>query len=287
MKPHSRRYLASIFIFQELAKIWASTLRLLTLRKMIFDFGKMNKLVIVTGASSTHQRSLLQLITSISTYEKEAQVHIFDLGMESEFRDKVSQFCLEQNFILHTYDFSQKPAWMNVRNPQKGEWAWKADCLNRIAGSIVGESKICADTNILWLDAGNKLIANLNLVNRYIQNYLFWSPASEGTVEKWTVQAQIDQIIGSNKYNNKRNLNGAMVGFSLESPKSLDLLKNWEELSAKKDVIAPDGSSRTNHRQDQSLITLLAYKVGLATKKQALNLHRGLLLQHQDIDSER
>lgn len=287
VKPLFRRHLASIFLFQELSKISASFLKLVTLTKMTFDFGKMNELVIVTGASSTHQRSLLQLITSISIYEKEAQVHIFDLGMESEFREKVSQFCLEQKFNLHTYDFSQKPAWMDVKNPQKGEWAWKADCLNRIAGLLIGEDIIRANTSILWLDAGNKLIANLNLVNRYIQNYLFWSPASEGTIEKWTVQAQIDQIIGSNKYNSKRNLNGAMVGFSLESPKSLDLLKNWEELSAKKDIIAPEGSSRANHRQDQSLITLLAYKVGLATKKQALNLQRGSLLQHQDIDSER
>jgi hypothetical protein len=270
---------------QEAAKIGSSLSRIFMLSKMTFDLRKMNKLVIITGASATHQRSLFQLINSISTFEKDAEVHIFDLGMDSEFKEKVRLYCVNHKFFLHNYDFSQKPDWMDIKNPQKGEWAWKADCINRVAELHSGEERD-QKTTLLWLDAGNKLIANLSLINRYIQSYKFWSPASEGNIKKWTHQTQIDLIIGSDKHNHKQNLNGAMVGFNLNSSRSLALLREWSELSEDQQAIAPEGSSRVNHRQDQSLITLLAYRAKLATKRQALNLHKGSLLQHQDIDFE-
>jgi hypothetical protein len=281
-----RKYLASVVAIQEAKSIGQSISRFFTLSKMTLDFKKLNKLVIVTGASSTHQRSLLQLIKSISTFESEVEVHVFDLGMESNFLDLVENECREKNYFLHKYDFSKKPGWMDIKNPQKGEWAWKADCVKLVADDIASRNKNLKKVNLLWLDAGNKLIASINLICRYIQNYHFWSPASEGSIEKWTVPAQIELIIGSNKFDKKTNLNGAMIGFNLASPVAVELLTTWKELSAEQKVIAPPGSSRKNHRQDQSLLTLLAYKSGLATKSSALNLHKGCLLQHQDIDFE-
>ena len=281
-----RKYLTSVVAIQEIKTIGISISRFFTLSKMTFDLKKMNKLVIVTGASSTHQRSLLQLINSISTFESEVEVHVFDLGMESNFRGLIENQCAEKKYVLHTYDFSKKPGWMDIKNPQKGEWAWKADCIKLVADELVSRDKDYKKANLLWLDAGNKLIASVNLICRYIQNYYFWSPASEGTIKKWTVPAQIEFIVGSDKFDNKTNLNGAMVGFSLENPAAFELLTTWKELSENQNVIAPPGSSRKNHRQDQSLITLLAYNSGLATKSSALNLHKGCLLQHQDIDFE-
>ena len=42
-----------------------------------------------------------------------------------------------------------------------------------------------------------------------------------------------------------------------------DFLEEWAQLSLNQDIIAPKNSSRKNHRQDQSILTMLIYKNGL------------------------
>lgn len=136
----------------------------------------------------------------------------------------------------------------------------------------------------LWLDAGNVVVHSLDTITRYCQNYGFWSPASDGNIAKWTVQQSINRVIGSNSFNNKVCLSGSMIGFSTRKPDAINLINDWFEFSMQKDVIAPEGSSRANHRQDQSLLSLLAYKYNLAPKRSGLKLQDNLILCHQDID---
>ena len=81
----------------------------------------------------------------------------------------------------------------------------------------------------------------------------------------------------------KRNLNGACVAFHPHSLQALKLAKQWRDGALIKECIAPEGSSRKNHRQDQALLTVLAYKHGLAdaTESQYLGFET-----HRDIDED-
>ena len=74
-----------------------------------------------------------------------------------------------------------------------------------------------------------------------------------------------------------------MIGFSSRSTKALNLLNEWFKYSMIREVIAPEGSDKSNHRQDQSLLTLLAYRGHIAPGPTARNLHLNCILQHQDI----
>lgn len=56
--------------------------------------------------------------------------------------------------------------------------------------------------------------------------------------------------------------NGAMVGFSNRNQAALDMLQAWADCSMVRQCIAPLGSSRENHRQDQAVLTLLAHTLG-------------------------
>ena len=51
-----------------------------------------------------------------------------------------------------------------------------------------------------------------------------------------------------------------MIGFNAENKLAVEIVNEWAEKSKNKDLISPKGSSRKNHRQDQSLLTLIAYK---------------------------
>jgi len=57
----------------------------------------------------------------------------------------------------------------------------------------------------------------------------------------------------------KQMLNTAVMGFNRESLYCMQLIWEWKQLSQLCDLISPNGSNRQNHRQDQSLISLIYY----------------------------
>ena len=56
--------------------------------------------------------------------------------------------------------------------------------------------------------------------------------------------------------------NGAIVGFDRTSPAHMSMLAEWLRCASNVSCIAPPGSTRTNHRQDQAALTLLATQRG-------------------------
>jgi len=82
----------------------------------------------------------------------------------------------------------------------------------------------------------------------------------------------------------KPNLNGAVIGFRIGSRKAGDLVEEWRILANQKDFIAPDSSSKLNHRQDQSLLTVLSLVRKFYPKKGSRLAHTDSILTHQDID---
>ena len=82
---------------------------------------------------------------------------------------------------------------------------------------------------------------------------------------------------------NKRNLASGMVGFNSKNKKSLNILNEWFEKAQIEKLIAPKGSSRSNHRQDQALLTLICYKQNIVHKIPSTHKIFGIIV-HQDPD---
>ena len=57
-----------------------------------------------------------------------------------------------------------------------------------------------------------------------------------------------------------RARSGGVVGINYNIPWVKEMIKEWRDLSLIKECICPDGSDRSNHRQDQSIFTILFYK---------------------------
>lgn len=277
------KYINSLFVVIKFKEIFNPVKVLLKYYKFIFDFKKLDKLVFITGASSSHQKSLLKLIESINIYVPDSEIYVFDLGLQKHYRDILENINLKFKLNILKYNFGEKPRWMNIGNNNKGFWAWKSDCI-KIVESIYKNKDPNTHVTFIWFDAGNKMVGNPVLVQRYIQKYGFWSAASTGKVKDWTFHKTIDLVIGDQKFNDYENLNGAMLGFNTRNKIAMLLLEEWWNLSKNKELIAPKGSNRLNHRQDQSLLTLLAYKLGIAPTELGLRIHFDSILQHQDID---
>ena len=54
-------------------------------------------------------------------------------------------------------------------------------------------------------------------------------------------------------------LSGGVVGLSIHNSKAIALIAEWYHYTYNKKLLAPDGSNRDNHRQDQSLLSLCYY----------------------------
>ena len=71
------------------------------------------------------------------------------------------------------------------------------------------------------------------------------------------------------------------MGFAINSEKMKDLLLDWNEFSLRKEVIAPKGSNRLNHRQDQAILSVLIHQHGFSRLTPRTHKIFGIL-RHQD-----
>ncbi|WP_397447157.1 hypothetical protein [Polaribacter sp. R77954] len=112
------------------------------------------------------------------------------------------------------------------------------------------------------MDSGNKLTKPLNFIRKILELYGFYSPFSRGKVVQWTHPKTLDCLnVRENKFIlNQQNLNGACVSANYNNIKVRNLIRDWSNCAKLKKCIAPKGSNRGNHRQDQAVLSVLVYR---------------------------
>lgn len=225
---------------------------------------------IVTGSDSSHYKSLRGLLKSISSNEPGTRTIVYDLGLTAmEVAD------LKRNFSgtdIRRFRYEDYPDFFNVR-VNAGEYAWKPV----IISEVLLETKGC----VCWMDAGNRLTSRLSLVRKILGIAGVYSPHSQGTIADWTHPATLKHLNVDPSLLDRRNLNGACVAVNYQSAVARALSDAWRDCALTRACIAPDGSDRSNHRQDQAVITILAHQSGIARRIPS-RLYG--FLTHQDVD---
>jgi len=244
------------------------------LKLRLLFYRSKQKLVIVTGADSSHFKSLYQLLDSLDVYEKNTKTIVFDLGISTKERDVIKKKF--PNFELRIFDYTQYPSYFNIK-VNAGEYAWKPVIIN----DILNEFK----TSVCWLDAGNVVVKPLINLRKIIEINGFYSPFSKGNISDWTHSKTLKYLgVSDNKYILKQlNLNGACVSVNYNEINSRRVIQKWSDCAKNKDCIAPKGSSRENHRQDQAVLSTLVYKHLPKIGKKMMYKKLGFKT-HQDID---
>ncbi|KAK9688000.1 hypothetical protein K7432_014561 [Basidiobolus ranarum] len=154
---------------------------------------------------------------------------------------------------MKKFNFEKYPKFWDV-NKSRGEYGWKAGIINEVAEEFPG--------TVIWMDSGNRVFPHfLRKAVRYIEENGFWSPSSSGKVKDYTHPGVFDYFKDSmSKYSELRNCNGALIGINtLNQTVMNSIVRPFKECALVKDCIAPKGSSRANHRQDQSILTYLVH----------------------------
>ncbi|CAO3620430.1 unnamed protein product [Cunninghamella echinulata] len=219
---------------------------------------------IVTAASANHLCALENLLYSLQDHRDELttsfpKIVVYNLGVNQTQLPILNQ--LHRNGlidVLETFDYQQYPSFWDI-SYQAGEYGWKTGIIHEASKKYGGL--------LVWMDAGNQIMENNEFLNR-LPNYIikgdgFWSPRSSFTMGRWTHPGMFNYFKESNidYYLRQLNCNGAIMGFDTNNQTIMDtIISPWYECGLHKDCIAPLGSSRSNHRQDQAVITYLAYK---------------------------
>jgi len=244
---------------------------LLNLNYYLFIVPKKNKpienYVFVTGSDSSHFKSAVNCIKSIKRNSHPSVIIFWDLGCSREEILAIKSL----GVTLKTFPYKDYPSFYNIK-VDAGKYAWKSAVIKK----TVSEYKLPT----IWFDAGNILKSPLKILAT-LEIKGFYSPYSVGKVKRWTFPSVLNHFSSIANIAESRNLNGACICFHPSNKTAMELLQHWERLSNDINFIAPDGSSRLNHRQDQSLLTLLAYKYNLVK-----NMPHGYLdfSIHNDID---
>ena len=241
-----------------------------------FEREEKNIVNIVSGASENHIKSLLQMINSLyNTITYDFNLYIYDLGLSNESLNNLKRF---NKIIVKKFDFSKYPSYFNIKICA-GEYAWKPVIINEVANETSGY--------LIWFDAGNKIdnLSSFNRMIKHLESNKIYSPRSNSTIKEWTYSEVLEVFNLKNDEDalNFVGRNGAIFGFNLNFPDVKEFLEFFSKYAQDKKYIAPEGSNRTNHRQDQSLFTILFY---LFHKKHNINVlnHYFDIKIHQDCD---
>ncbi|KAF9584469.1 hypothetical protein BGW38_006358 [Lunasporangiospora selenospora] len=121
---------------------------------------------------------------------------------------------------------------------------------------------------VLWLDSGDRIsLAFLRWLPSFMRHYGLWTPQSQDFMSTWTHPGMLKYFGDSIDQfpEEETNCNGAAIAFDIHNTTVREgLLKQWVQCAMEKDCIAPQGSSRENHRQDQAALTYLVKTMGFS-----------------------
>jgi len=201
----------------------------------------------ISAASSNHYKSLIQLINSILIFYNDANIIIYDIGLtDNEF-----------NFLKETYDTITFKKFDFLKTPFKFEdyacfYSWKP--------IIIRDEAYITQKPVLWLDAGDKLISRIDtVIERIIHNGVHTSYTGS-SLKELCYPTQLKYMNVPDNLYHLQLINGAEIGLNINNNISKKIIDEFAELCVIQDCSGPIGSSRKNHRHDQSILTCLLLK---------------------------
>jgi len=217
--------------------------------------------IVVTAASSNHAGALRYLLGSLHALD--ARVNCYDLGLTAA---EVRALPRWRGLFYHKFDYAAYPPHMNV-DVHAGEYAWKPAI---VAETIDGVRARGEREDVLWADAGTYFHTLAPIAERVRASDGLWVRASSGTMRQWTHPLMFDYLQENPAdYDERPNADATLIGFATGHPSAAvrervyrDLVVPWKRCAMARDCIAPAGSSRRNHRQDQAVLSYLVHKRG-------------------------
>lgn len=192
------------------------------------------------------------LIFAKSYYKHlENSLILYDLGLEKiQINEIKKQF---PQIKLKKFNFDKYPSFISEYTDGKlGQYAWKP--------IVIHETLFHYKCKVVWIDGGSVVTKKILNLKIFLTAIGLLSPISSNRLVDWTHPKTIDIIGLDTKYFNKRNFSGGLVCFDYNYDNANKISKEWFKFALNQDCISPESSNRSNHRQDQAILSVLFYK---------------------------
>jgi len=211
-------------------------------------------MIVVTGASQNHSKTLSKMIGTFVKFhgsEDNVKLIVYNLGIEKEtWEELMNKYKDAENIYYKMFDYSLYPSYFDI-NVKAGEYAWKPVI-------IYDECEKSGEDLVVWMDSGNEIEERLIELKKFTRINGVYSGQTRGNIDQWTHHRTIEYMDAKNTGDRMRN--GACVAFNYSIDWVKTFVKEYRDLACTKECIAPEGSNRSNHRQDQSVLSILFYK---------------------------
>ena len=249
-----------------------------------------NEFAIVTGASDNHAVCLVNLLYSTLLASPYSPLIIVDYGISDD-----QLICIWSNVTrIHSirqtlgskapiyyrkYNFAHFPTWSVISEPaSRGGYSWKVISVFDVLTEFKGV--------VMWTDAGSILRSVTEDVKRARHNG-FYSSVAGHSIGKWTHPGTYQCIENMRWVSNVSSVvdkpccsGGYMIIDYWNRTVITNVVYPFVKCALTKKCITPIGSSRRNHRQDQSVLSIFVQSLGV---NQACDPHyRASVQYHRD-----
>lgn len=237
-------------------------------------FLKNKTITIVTGSSSNHFKSMLQLINSIKLIEKgNVNIVAYDLGLSEE--EQAFFYKKNPDVILKKFNYSKYPSFFNIEI-NVGAYAWKP-------AIFYNEYNLLKKNDyVLWLDAGCFICKPLYLVKIVLRMNGLYCGFSGDFIKNFTHKKTLGAIC-DRRIENLKMFQASSIGLKVGTAENNDLIQSWYANASQESIISPQNSSLSNHRYDQSLLSIQIYKSYKSKRRPFLSYQTYEIAQHNDI----
>ena len=211
-------------------------------------------LTLITGANSgIYFKYLKQILNNVIQIKNskniEIRIVVYNLGMNESEKKEIKLF---PYVILENFDFNKYPEHVSLEkyNGINCTYAWKPIIIYEVCQKYGGL--------VHWMDTKN-LYSDFNNLIQILKTEYIYSPRSSGPIELWTHPNCLKYMNGY-KYKKLDPRSAGIIGINYNIDWIKKMIKEWKDLALIKECICPSGSDRSNHRQDQSILSILYYK---------------------------
>lgn len=209
-------------------------------------------MIIITGCNRSFYLCVRQLLNNLKHFVRPCdKVYCVDLGLSHKQYEFLKSRKYEQ---FYNFELVQIPIEIVKQYPPHTidlqTYAFKALIFDYLILKKGVEDKI------LWVDSAN-LIYNTTLeIEILIHNCKIYSPYSAENIKTYCHPLTIEGMKYEGSLHNDM-LSGGCIGIDTKTHIGRCFLKDFVSFCFNPKIITPEGSNKSNHRQDQSVLTIL------------------------------
>jgi len=215
---------------------------------------------ILTAANDSYINTLLSFIKyHINIGINLDKIIIYDLGLNDTNKQVIYSKFPEIKLKLFNYELYPEHVNLKKYNGMYCSYAFKPII-------IYNESQLYPNTPLFWLDCACRI--NMEILNKVINTIIefgIYCPIGNKAKTIETIELNHTKTLTKLCISNYEHLNeletvlACIFGVLYNNPTGKYILDKWYFSSLDRDTIFPLGTSRNNHRQDQSVLSALMF----------------------------